>query len=434
MRKKVLTLSIILTLATLLTVGVQFTSLSSANFFPDPGPDLQRIYIRSNGNVEPATAPLERIGNTYKLTDNITMHTIVIQRDNVVVDGSGFLLEGNKSWVGLAPGWGDAGNNGIIITGRNHVNITNLNIKGFTAGVRVSGSSHISIVGNSFNELAAVFDAPMGIVAEASSHVLIENNSFSRIYGPAIACNGTNIAIKDNTLIDIADSVDGSIALQGSSNTITDNLIETASPSIRLGSAYSTIIARNHITGSMAFISASNNQIYHNNLTGIRLIFSSNNTFFCNSMTNNAVYDTIALDQGTKNNTFYTNNFPANCSIRIQDAGATFWDNGTIGNYWSNYNGTDGNGDGIGDSPYVITGVKWDNDAGGDVSFVAGQDNYPLMAPYDIENNKVVVPPPDPFPVSPIAALAAFAVVVAAAGLLAYFRISKRQAATSVKD
>ena len=418
MKRTMLTLSTILTLVIYLIVGVQFTNLSSANFFPDPGPDLPRIYIRANGDVEPAKASIERSGDVYKLTGNIAMHTIVIQRDNIVLDGSGYLLEGNKSWMGLAPGWGDAGNNGIIIIGRNHVNITNLNIKGFTSGVRVSGSSHTSIVGNSFNELAAVFDSPMGIVAEASPYVLIENNSFSRIYGPAIACNGTNITIKANTLTDIADSVDGCIALQGSSNTITDNLIETASPSIRLGSAYSTIIARNHITGSIAFISASNNQIYQNNLTGIRLIFSSNNTFFCNNMTNNAVYDTIALSQGTKNNTFYANIFPTNCIIRIQDAGTTFWDNETIGNYWSNYNGTDSNGDGIGDSPYMITGVKWDNDAQGDVSFVVGQDNYPLMAPYNTENDEVVLPPQEPFSMLLIIGAFITTILAVAAGLL----------------
>jgi len=41
------------------------------------------------------------------------------------------------------------------------------------------------------------------------------------------------------------------------------------------------------------------------------------------------------------------------------------WDNGKVGNYWSNYNGTDQNHDGIGDIPYVID--------------VLNQDNYPLI-------------------------------------------------------
>jgi parallel beta-helix repeat protein len=41
------------------------------------------------------------------------------------------------------------------------------------------------------------------------------------------------------------------------------------------------------------------------------------------------------------------------------------WDNGSIGNYWSDYNGTDTDGDGIGDTYYVID--------------ILNQDRYPLI-------------------------------------------------------
>jgi len=44
------------------------------------------------------------------------------------------------------------------------------------------------------------------------------------------------------------------------------------------------------------------------------------------------------------------------------------WDSGKEGNYWCDYNGTDGDGDGIGDTPYVID--------------VLNQDRYPLMQSY----------------------------------------------------
>ena len=66
--------------------GSQLVNFSAANFFPEPGPDLPRIYIRANGNVEPATVPIERAGNIYRFTGNIAVQTIVIQRDNIVLD------------------------------------------------------------------------------------------------------------------------------------------------------------------------------------------------------------------------------------------------------------------------------------------------------------------------------------------------------------
>jgi len=43
------------------------------------------------------------------------------------------------------------------------------------------------------------------------------------------------------------------------------------------------------------------------------------------------------------------------------------WDNGTAGNFWSNYNGKDDDGDGIGDTPFQI--------------YQNITDNYPLMTP-----------------------------------------------------
>jgi hypothetical protein len=419
MIKKAVSIAIIIALMMSLS-GAQFTGLSSANFFPYPGPDLPRIYIRSDGSLQPATAPIERSGNIYKLTDNIILQTIVIQRNNIVLDGSGYLIEGNKSWMGLASHLGDAGNNGIVIAEGNNINITNFNIEKFTAGIRISGSSQINIVDNNFNEEAAVFDTPMGVVIETSSHVLIENNNFTKINGPAIACNGTNITIRRNSLIDIVDGIYGGISLEGSSNTITDNKIETASPSIRLGLADSNIIARNHVTGGLSLVSGSNNIIFENNLTDIRLIFSSNNTIFGNYITNNPRRDNIDLDQGTINNIFYANAFPINYSVRFNDAGTTFWDNGTIGNYWSDYKGTDRNGDGIGDSPYIITGVKWDNDVHGDVSFPIGQDNYPLIAPYDVDHETVVLPQNEPF--LAIFLAVGIAIIIVSVGLLFYRR------------
>jgi len=79
------------------------------------------------------------------------------------------------------------------------------------------------------------------------------------------------------------------------------------------------------------------------------------------------------------------------------------WDSGSRGNFWSDYNGTDVNGDGIGDTPYEID--------------VLNVDRFPLI------NNAGVPPTPNPaftvtlWHVAGIAAVAVVAVIVAAVAL-----------------
>jgi len=394
MNKKNFITSIISILLLSAVVGVQLIALVHGNVFPDPGPDLPRIYIRNDGSVEPPTAPIERTGNLYKLTDNIVLYTIEIQCDNIVIDGAGYTIQGNASRI---KGYDD-GNNGVIVTGRNNVTITRLNFEQGDTGVRISNSSHVTVVDNSFFN-----GTNRGGVVQDSTLVLIEANNFADIWGdyPSISCKGSTNIVRNNI---ITGSARG-IKIEGSSNIISDNKIESLLPII-LDKADSNTIVRNNITGpassthlpdqnykgseGIALFVCSNNLIFGNNITGfvgqaIRTVFTcSNNTFYGNYMANNEF--AIALQDGAVNNTFYGNTFTADsCKIHIGDGvEGTCWDNGTIGNYWGDYNGTDDNGDGIGDTPYIIIGYKWDTDVGGFVSFVSSQDNYPLMEPITI--------------------------------------------------
>jgi parallel beta-helix repeat protein len=102
------------------------------------------IYIRAGGSVDPPTAPIERDGDVYTLTDNITtMHAyhiytcgIVIERDNMTLDGAGYILQG----TGIEKG--------INLTGKSNVTIKNTEIKYFWVGILLEESSNNIIHGN----------------------------------------------------------------------------------------------------------------------------------------------------------------------------------------------------------------------------------------------------------------------------------------------
>ena len=60
----------------------------------------ETIYIRSDGSVDPATAPISHSGNVYTFTANI-YESIVIERDNIIVNGNNYLLQGSPPSIRL---------------------------------------------------------------------------------------------------------------------------------------------------------------------------------------------------------------------------------------------------------------------------------------------------------------------------------------------
>jgi parallel beta-helix repeat protein len=108
-----------------------------------------------------------------------------------------------------------------------------------------------------------------------------------------------------------------------------------------------------------------NNTILKNYAYGIYFIQNASyNLFTGNNIMENPTGAYLAAEN-CQNNTFYHNNFINNNPYQVQTFGIyTSWDNGTEGNYWSDYNGSDKDGNGIGDIPYTEFGVN---------------DTFPLM-------------------------------------------------------
>jgi len=142
-------------------------------------------------------------------------------------------------------------------------------------------------------------------------------------------------------------------------------------------------ISGNNITSNsgngVQFSESGDNNVFENNIEnngdcGIGFYTtSSDNTITGNNLIKNKYG--IYLKQ-SYNNKFYHNNFIDNTNhVYVEPplygiVSANTWDDGypSGGNYWSDYTGVDDNGDGIGDTPYIIDANN--------------TDNYPLMYPW----------------------------------------------------
>lgn len=298
-------------------VGLTLVGLAGAN--PLPAPPIIEVYIRSDGTVDPATAPIQRAGNIYTFTGDLTNTTIIVEHDNIVIDGAGFKLQGN------GPMW----NTGITLTNRNNVIIENIDVRNYLYSVYLTSSSNIIVYGN--NMLTAW-------------NVVLDSSVGNQIVGNNITGQETGFGYCVH---------------------------------IENGAADNLIVGNNFVDAGSAVT-----------------VYSSSG----------------------KNNTFYHNNFVNNSNnvySWIEEGHP--WDNGTEGNFWSDYEGVDVDGDGIGDTSYMIKNCP--------------PDRHPLMAPFNVSSVTVEMPewanPPDsaePFPTVPVAAASAVSVAAVGVALLVYFR------------
>lgn len=146
----------------------------------------------------------------------------------------------------------------------------------------------------------------------------------------------------------------GIYTFHSTGNMITNNVIIDNQHGVRLYNSNENIIADNVITQNIFY--------------AIRLQGSSS----ANNIRGNTIFDNIRgiyiSNNVNPNNIIYHNNFISNNVQAAANNQTNAWDNGAEGNYWSNYNGTDLDGDGISETPYFV-----------DANNI---DNYPLAEPW----------------------------------------------------
>jgi len=186
------------------------------------------IYIRADGSVEGTTDISSADNITYTFTDNI-YDSIVVERDDIVVDGAGYTLQGTGSGAGIA------------FSSRNNITIKSAKIRLFQWGISFSKSTNNIIYGNNLE----TNDFGIGIGYDSSNNLILENN---------ITNNGGGIQLWDD---------EGKNTISG------NNIMNNTGWGIRLSDSEDNIFYDNNIInneyGVAEFYTSSKNVFHHNN-------------------------------------------------------------------------------------------------------------------------------------------------------------------------
>lgn len=79
------------------------------------------VFIRPDGTVDPSTAPISRVGNTYTLSANLT-EPLIIQRSGVIIDGNNKSILGSGQTSGIEAGLLDG------------ITVKDIRVEGFAIG------------------------------------------------------------------------------------------------------------------------------------------------------------------------------------------------------------------------------------------------------------------------------------------------------------
>lgn len=347
----------------LLVILISFSSLTVLNVKA-----IGTAYIKKDGTT---LGGLKLENGVYVFTADI-YGQIIIEKDNVTVDGSGYTLHAINEGT-------------ILLDNIKGVTLRNIKVIDTPFGVTLNFSSNNQIT-----------KSKCKIKLENSYNNIISDNKQISL----LLSNSTNNTIKENN---ITDPQLFGIKLQAESN--------------------QNNIYKNNITNSISGINfhgnSSNNIIYENNI-----IANINALIFYNSYYNIIHDNIIALNKGSyicfrgaSNNQFFRNDIAENNGSVVCWYCTNIWDNGEEGNYWSDYNGTDLDGNGIGDTPYQIltlhlTGEEYD------------YDNHPLMASISI-TEPTPTPSIDPTPIrfsDPTTIITGTIIILVIIGIFAYFK------------
>ncbi|KYK21624.1 hypothetical protein AYK24_08825 [Thermoplasmatales archaeon SG8-52-4] len=269
-----------------------------------------------------------------------------VTQDTIIVD-----ITGNGDFTSIKDAIKNADITDIILIKKGMYNEHDITVKNKIEIIGESPSNTIiNCSGNQAFSLASSY-------VDISNIQIINTGEFAISIPPgSIGCTITNCIIN---------TANKGVALnvRSSYNTISDcKLIgyQTSKQGVKITGKYNIIKncdMQDFTNGVLLITNSDNNQILSCNIfnceNAIDIRFDSNRNIIsgCNIYSN---LQTIKIWLNSNNNYVYLNNFWKNDVDAIDENNNT-WDNGAKGNYWDKYRGADNNGDGKGDTPYIIS-------------------------------------------------------------------------------
>ncbi len=255
-------------------------------------------------------------------------------------------------WINITKNRFFDNGDGIELFGRNLNSVSYNYFESNSVGIHLLGSDSNTIVGNQvqytnnfgiYLENSDMNEIRSNIVKNSNVGVLLDSSKSNEINLNIINSNTEGItfqSISDNNTIfnnTIANNNKGIHVFGGDSNYIIGNEVRyNTNYGINFEDSYTNEVREN---------------IVKNCAVGILLDTGRYNDLYLNTICSNSIG--MSFQTISDNNTIYNNTFCANNDhISIISSSGNIFHNGSIGNYWDDYDGYDCNGDGIGETTY----------------------------------------------------------------------------------